>query len=96
MLDAALHCQRVSFTFGSLLLVPILIASVDFVTAGASILLEEFALDRNPARFGLLATLPIIFCISVVSCTFPSHDHQPSDLFLQFFCLQLVGNLSLM
>ncbi|KAL9715509.1 hypothetical protein Ac2012v2_002170 [Leucoagaricus gongylophorus] len=51
--------------------------SAYFVTAGASILLEEFALDRNPARFGLLATLPIIFCISV------------------FFCLQLVGNLSL-
>jgi hypothetical protein len=39
------------------------------MSAGAGILLEEFALDRNAARFGLLATLPIIFCISVVSCS---------------------------
>ncbi|KAF9450256.1 hypothetical protein P691DRAFT_665693 [Macrolepiota fuliginosa MF-IS2] len=51
--------------------------SAYFATSGASILLEEFALDRNAARFGLLCTLPVIFCISV------------------FFCLQLIGNLSL-
>ncbi|KAF7778417.1 CAZyme family GT2 [Agaricus bisporus var. burnettii] len=48
-----------------------------FMTSGAGILLEEFALDRNAARFGLVVTLPIIFCISI------------------FFCLQLIGNLSL-
>jgi len=75
MLDAALRCQRVSFAFSSLL--SVLSASVDFVTAGTSILLEEFALDRNPARFGLLVTLPIIFCISVVGHTFPFMTPNP-------------------
>lgn len=95
MLDAARRCQRVSLTFGSLF--SVLSASVDFVTAGASILLEEFALDRNPARFGLLVTLPIIFCISVVGHTFLSFmTTSPLIFFYQFFCLQLVGNLSLM
>lgn len=45
---------------------------LDFMSSGAGILLEEFAMDRNAARFGLLATLPIIFCISVVSRNFPT------------------------
>ncbi|KAJ6477602.1 glycosyl transferase family group 2-domain-containing protein [Mycena sanguinolenta] len=48
-----------------------------FALSGVSVLLGEFALDRDPTRFALLATLPIIFCVSI------------------FFCLQLVGNLSL-
>ncbi|KAF5357770.1 hypothetical protein D9756_001156 [Leucocoprinus leucothites] len=51
--------------------------SAYFMASGAGILLEEYAMDHNAARFGLFATLPIIFCISI------------------FFCLQLVGNLSL-
>ncbi|KAJ7692095.1 glycosyl transferase family group 2-domain-containing protein [Mycena rosella] len=45
--------------------------------SGVSVLLEEFALDGDATRFALIATLPVIFCISV------------------FFCLQLVGNISL-
>ncbi|KAJ7470983.1 glycosyl transferase family group 2-domain-containing protein [Mycena latifolia] len=48
-----------------------------FCGSGVSVLLEEYALDGDPTRFALIATLPIIFCISV------------------FFCLQLVGNISL-
>jgi len=51
--------------------------SLYFCLSGVGTLLGEFALDKNPMRFVLVATLPIIFCISV------------------FFCLQLVGNLSL-
>ncbi|KIL67128.1 hypothetical protein M378DRAFT_329332 [Amanita muscaria Koide BX008] len=48
-----------------------------FATSSIGVLLKEFALDGNYIRFALVATLPVIFCISV------------------FFCLQLVGNLSL-
>jgi len=48
-----------------------------FVTAGVSVLLQEYALDGVTMRFGLLITMPVIFCVSL------------------FFCLQLVGNLSL-
>lgn len=48
-----------------------------FVTAGVSVLLQEYALDGTTARFALLVTMPVIFCVSL------------------FFCLQLVGNLSL-
>jgi hypothetical protein len=51
--------------------------SLYFCLSGVGTLLREYALDKNPMRFVLVATLPIIFCISV------------------FFCLQLVGNLSL-
>ncbi|KAG6864652.1 hypothetical protein C0991_008069 [Blastosporella zonata] len=51
--------------------------STYFMTGGITILLEEFALDGDPRRFALLATLPIIYCVSL------------------FFCLQLIGNLSL-
>ncbi|KAK2464534.1 hypothetical protein APHAL10511_003441 [Amanita phalloides] len=51
--------------------------SLFFSLSGVGILLEEFALDGNATRFALVATLPIIFCISI------------------FFCLQLVGNLTL-
>lgn len=50
----------------------------DFMSAGVSILLQEYALDGDATRFALLVTMPIIFCVSL------------------FFCLQLVGNLSLM
>ncbi|KAJ7183586.1 glycosyl transferase family group 2-domain-containing protein [Mycena filopes] len=48
-----------------------------FCLSGLSVLLEEYALDSDPRRFALLATLPVIFCVSI------------------FFCLQLVGNISL-
>ncbi|KAJ6577934.1 glycosyl transferase family group 2-domain-containing protein [Mycena capillaripes] len=48
-----------------------------FVFSGISVLLEEYALDGDPTRFALIATLPVIFCVSI------------------FFCLQLVGNVSL-
>ncbi|KAG6911398.1 hypothetical protein DXG01_016495 [Tephrocybe rancida] len=48
-----------------------------FMTGGVTVLLEEFALDRDPRRFALLVTLPVIYCVSL------------------FFCLQLIGNLSL-
>ncbi|KAG6876941.1 hypothetical protein C0993_011855 [Termitomyces sp. T159_Od127] len=48
-----------------------------FMTGGISVLLNEWALDSDPRRFALIATLPVIYCISI------------------FFCLQLIGNLSL-
>ena len=48
---------------------------LDFVTAGVSVLLQEYALDGAVVRFGLLATMPVIFCVSLVcaggaSCSF--------------------------
>ncbi|KJA17902.1 hypothetical protein HYPSUDRAFT_205759 [Hypholoma sublateritium FD-334 SS-4] len=39
-----------------------------FATAGISVLLEEFALDRDPTRFALMVTLPVIFCVSIFFC----------------------------
>ena len=36
------------------------------MTSALSVLLEEFALDGSFARFGLLATTPVIFCVSIV------------------------------
>ncbi|TFK36441.1 glycosyl transferase family group 2-domain-containing protein [Crucibulum laeve] len=51
--------------------------STYFMSSGVSVLLQEFALDRDPTRFALLVTLPIIYSVSL------------------FFCLQLVGNISL-
>lgn len=73
MLGVAQRCRRVSFTF-ALLVQPLFARfdfnapTIDFMSSGAGILLEEYALDQNAARFGLMVTLPIIFCISVVSC----------------------------
>ena len=37
------------------------------MVSALSVLLEEFALDGSFARFGLLATTPVIFCVSIVS-----------------------------
>jgi hypothetical protein len=37
------------------------------MVSSLSVLLEEFALDGSFARFGLLATTPVIFCVSIVS-----------------------------
>ena len=39
---------------------------LDFMVSALSVLLEEFALDGSFARFGLLATTPVIFCVSIV------------------------------
>ena len=39
---------------------------LDFMVSALSVLLEEFALDGGFARFGLLATTPVIFCVSIV------------------------------
>jgi hypothetical protein len=39
---------------------------LDFVTAGVSVLLQEYALDGTTVRFALLVTMPIIFCVSLV------------------------------
>jgi hypothetical protein len=41
-------------------------ASADFVMSGIKVLLQEYALDGDPKRFALLATLPVIFCVSIV------------------------------
>jgi hypothetical protein len=43
---------------------------IDFMVSALSVLLEEFALDGSFARFGLLATTPVIFCVSIVSILF--------------------------
>jgi hypothetical protein len=34
--------------------------------SGIKVLLQEYALDGDPKRFALLATLPVIFCVSIV------------------------------
>lgn len=49
----------------------ILTNNLDFALSGVSVLLEEYALDRNPTRFALCATLPIIFCVSIVRPPLP-------------------------
>ncbi|PPQ78438.1 hypothetical protein CVT25_011883 [Psilocybe cyanescens] len=46
---------------------PILIL-LYFMTAGCAVLLEEFALDGDATRFALVATLPVIFCVSIFFC----------------------------
>jgi hypothetical protein len=66
----------------------------DFTFSGVSVLLEEYALDRNPTRFALCATLPIIFCVSIVRLSHPLFDLL-TKLAPQFFCLQLIGNICL-
>ena len=43
---------------------------LDFVTAGTSVLLQEYALDADLTRFGLLITMPVIFCVSLVRCSY--------------------------
>lgn len=67
----------------------------DFVTGGVKVLLTEYALDGDPRRFALLITMPVIYCVSIVSSC-PSYPVAMTDLYhFQFFCLQLVGNLTL-
>ena len=39
---------------------------LDFMTAGTSVLLQEYALDADMARFGLLTTMPVFFCVTLV------------------------------
>ncbi|KDR73818.1 hypothetical protein GALMADRAFT_251646 [Galerina marginata CBS 339.88] len=39
-----------------------------FITSGISVLLEEYALDGSLTRFALLATAPVIFCVSIFFC----------------------------
>ena len=46
------------------------ISCLDFVTAGTSVLLQEYALDADMTRFGLLITMPVIFCVSLVRCSY--------------------------
>lgn len=67
-----------------------------FVGSGAAILVEESVLDGQYIRFALLATAPFLFCISLV-CQLLSRKCASRDRFcLQFFCLQMFGNLSMM
>jgi len=37
------------------------------MSSGISVLLEEYALDGDATRFALVATLPVIYCVSIVS-----------------------------
>ncbi|KAF9473864.1 hypothetical protein BDN70DRAFT_352918 [Pholiota conissans] len=39
-----------------------------FMTSGVAVLLEEYALDHDATRFALVATLPVIFCVSIFFC----------------------------
>lgn len=45
------------------------IVNADFMASGVAVLLEEYALDGNTQRFALLATMPVIFCVSLVRNT---------------------------
>ncbi|EDR03342.1 uncharacterized protein LACBIDRAFT_331690 [Laccaria bicolor S238N-H82] len=40
----------------------------DFMSSGIRVLLEEYALDGSMTRFALLATLPVIYCVSIFFC----------------------------
>ena len=73
-------------------LVPCAHHSSVFIGSGVNIILQEFALDPTYNRFGLLITAPFLICVSIVSD--PSDTPVlPSD-FDQFFCLQVVANVS--
>jgi hypothetical protein len=63
-----------------------------FIASGINVVLQEFVLDPSYNRFGLLITAPFLMCVSIVS----NHPVPPcfSSHFNQFFCLQVVGNLS--
>lgn len=39
-----------------------------FMSSGIRVLLEEYALDGSMTRFALLATLPVIYCVSIFFC----------------------------
>lgn len=67
----------------------------DFSATGLAVLLKEFALDGDFTRFALCATLPFVLCVSVVRISLASVPSCFSPLVIQFFCLQLVGNISL-
>ena len=55
-------------------------------------MLQEFVLDPTYNRFGLLATAPFLMCVSIVSGLL-ARLPCPSN-FIQFFCLQVVANIS--
>lgn len=48
------------------------------MSSGISVLLEEYALDGDATRFALVATLPVIYCVSIVS---PSLTFLPSSTY---------------
>ena len=37
------------------------------MSSGVSVLLKEYALDHDLTRFALVVTLPVIYCVSIVS-----------------------------
>lgn len=41
--------------------------SLDFMGNGVCMLLREYWVDGNPIRFALAATIPFLFCVSLVS-----------------------------
>jgi hypothetical protein len=50
-----------------------LIGFLDLVTAGVPVLLQEYALDGTTARFALLVTMPVIFCVFLVRASAYMH-----------------------
>ena len=56
-------------------------------------LMVEYMLDNNPARFALIATIPFIFCASLVRLL--SYDVViPLTLVSQFFSMSVLGILA--
>ena len=56
-------------------------------------LILEYSLDKNPVRFALIATIPFLFCGSLVRLL--SYDFViPLTLVSQFFSMSVLGILA--
>lgn len=68
--------------------VVLIVKCADFMTAGCAVLLEEFRLDGDATRFALIATLPVIFCVSLVRRLSPFLSYSRSCKLTRVgFCL---------
>ena len=71
---------------------------LDFIASGAVLLLDEWRLDNDYTRFALLATSPLLICVSLVRDVFfvirkfTTYHHAPN----QFFACQIVTTIAMM
>lgn len=60
---------------------------------GVKILLDEWLMDGDFTRFALVATIPLLFAVSMVSGTFAQFRQELLNCVSQFFCLTIVTNV---
>ena len=62
--------------------------------SGLRMLLMEYFLDGDLVRFALVATMPFLFCVSLVS-SMSTRLHRTSLTKVQFFSTSIITNLSM-